>query len=252
MRFCAVPPGLGGIPTAGGMIATAGGTIATAGGTIATAGGTIATAGGTIPLGICGSPLPAGMFPRWLANIPGPRGMFQSASGNIRSSVRRIPLPVGTFPLALRMAPSQMRRFATLGGMFPRSGGMTRGCSGPRAASAAGLARRRLIVGIGRVGRDTAGVPGMLSRVIWYDAALVTLELAVVFLREGTTAMVKTLAAHMKPIFQSQGVHREAMAALTLFRKAAEQEKATLDLAERLVTYLRKARNEPELKFPGA
>jgi transcriptional regulator with XRE-family HTH domain len=84
---------------------------------------------------------------------------------------------------------------------------------------------------------------------IWYDAALVTLELAVIFLRQGRTDMVKTLAVHMAPIFRSNGVHREALAALTLFRQAAEQEKVTLDLAERLVAFLRKAQHDPELKF---
>jgi transcriptional regulator with XRE-family HTH domain len=90
-----------------------------------------------------------------------------------------------------------------------------------------------------------------VSREIWYDAALVTMELAAVFLREGQTGMVKTLAAHLKPIFQAQGVHVEAMAALTLFAKAAEKEKATLEMAQGIVTYLRKARRDPGLKFQG-
>ena len=88
-----------------------------------------------------------------------------------------------------------------------------------------------------------------VSRKIWFDAALVTLELAVVFLRQGRTDMVKTLAVHLGPIFKANGVHREAMAALTLFRKAADQEKVTLDLAESLVAFLRKAQHDPELKF---
>ena len=48
------------------------------------------------------------------------------------------------------------------------------------------------------------------------------------------------------PQGRRQGQGREA---LTLFRKAAEHEKATLDLAERLVAFLRKAQHDPELKF---
>ena len=88
-----------------------------------------------------------------------------------------------------------------------------------------------------------------VDRKIWFDAALVTLELAVIFLRQGRTDMVKTLAVHLAPIFRANGVHPEAMAALTLFRQAAEQEKVTLDLAERLVAFLRKAQHDPELKF---
>ncbi len=91
-----------------------------------------------------------------------------------------------------------------------------------------------------------------VNRKIWYDAALVTLELTALFLKDGRTGMVKTLASHLKPIFQAQGVHREALAALTLFTKAADQEKATLDMAEGLVTYLRRARHDPGLKFQAA
>jgi tetratricopeptide (TPR) repeat protein len=88
-----------------------------------------------------------------------------------------------------------------------------------------------------------------VTRKIWYDAALVTTELAEIFLGQGQTAMVKTLAVHLKPIFQAQGVHPEAMAALTLFAKAAEKEKVTAEMARGVVTYLRKARHQPGLRF---
>lgn len=88
-----------------------------------------------------------------------------------------------------------------------------------------------------------------VTRQIWYDAALVTIELAAVFLDQGQTGMAKTLAIHMRPIFQAQGIHSEAMAALTLFAKAAEREKATAEMARGVVIYLRKARHEPGLKF---
>jgi hypothetical protein len=111
----------------------------------------------------------------------------------------------------------------------------------------------RIAAGLGRIqqGIDllTQVRAEFVSRKIWFDAALVTLELAVVFLRQGRTDMVKTLAIHLTPIFQSNGVQKEALAALTLCRKAAEQEKVTLDLAERLVAFLRKAQHDPELKF---
>ncbi len=114
-------------------------------------------------------------------------------------------------------------------------------------------AEGRIAAGLGRTqqGIDllTQVRAEFVSRTIWFDAALVTLELAVVFLGQGRTDMVKTLAVHLAPIFQSNGVQPEAMAALTLFRKAADQEKVTLDLAEKLVAFLRKAQHDPELKF---
>jgi transcriptional regulator with XRE-family HTH domain len=87
------------------------------------------------------------------------------------------------------------------------------------------------------------------SRNMHYDTALVSLELATIFAREGRTDPVKTLARHMTPIFQAQGVHREALAALALFRQAAESEKVTADLARRLLEYLHRARHDPKLRF---
>jgi tetratricopeptide (TPR) repeat protein len=82
-----------------------------------------------------------------------------------------------------------------------------------------------------------------------FDTALVTLELAVVHLELGQNGEVRTLAQEMVGIFESQGGHREALAALRLFCRAAEQETATLDLARRLIAYLHRARHDPELQF---
>jgi transcriptional regulator with XRE-family HTH domain/tetratricopeptide (TPR) repeat protein len=87
------------------------------------------------------------------------------------------------------------------------------------------------------------------SRSMHYDTALVSLELATIFAREGRADPVKALARHMTPIFQAQGVHREALAALALFRQAAESENVTADLARRLLEYLHRARHDPKLRF---
>jgi hypothetical protein len=67
----------------------------------------------------------------------------------------------------------------------------------------------------------------------------------------GRPEQVKTLARHMTPIFQAHAVHREALAALTLFRKAAEQERITVEFAREVLSYLRRARYNPELQFEG-
>ncbi|MFY9826983.1 MAG: helix-turn-helix transcriptional regulator [Thermoanaerobaculia bacterium] len=89
------------------------------------------------------------------------------------------------------------------------------------------------------------------TRRIDYDTALVTLELAVHLASDGQTAEVKTLARNLVPIFKAQQVHREALAALTLFRNAAEKESVTVELARSLLGYLQKARNDPSLRFEG-
>lgn len=69
------------------------------------------------------------------------------------------------------------------------------------------------------------------------------------YLAAEQTREVKELAREMAPVFQAQGVHREALAALRLFCQAAEKEAATLDLARRLVDYLERARHDPGLRF---
>lgn len=87
------------------------------------------------------------------------------------------------------------------------------------------------------------------SRGMGYDTALASLELAVLYATEGRTGEVKTLARHLVPIFQSQGVHRKALAALALFRQAAEREEVTAELAREILAYLRRARHNPDLRF---
>ncbi|HEY9423029.1 MAG TPA: helix-turn-helix domain-containing protein [Thermoanaerobaculia bacterium] len=82
-----------------------------------------------------------------------------------------------------------------------------------------------------------------------YDMALVSLELAVFYLEAGCTAEVKNLARQMTPVFQAQGVHREALLALRLFCEAVDKETITAEMARRLADYFKRARHEPGLKF---
>jgi transcriptional regulator with XRE-family HTH domain len=112
---------------------------------------------------------------------------------------------------------------------------------------AAGLNREKDAIKIlSRVRQDFADLG------IVYDVALVSLELAVLYLEEGRTAEVQLLARQMAPIFHTQGVHREALAALKLFREVAEQEAVTVEFARRLVAYLHRAQHNPQLRFEDA
>jgi len=81
------------------------------------------------------------------------------------------------------------------------------------------------------------------------DAALASLELAVLYLEEGRTAEVRALAEALVKIFAAQEVHQGALAALRLFYEAAKKETATVELAQRLVEYLYRAQHDPELRF---
>ncbi|MFY9825673.1 MAG: hypothetical protein WAM82_30140 [Thermoanaerobaculia bacterium] len=84
---------------------------------------------------------------------------------------------------------------------------------------------------------------------IAFDAALASMEVAVLQLEEGRTAEVKRLAEEMYWIFKSQEVTEEVLEALRLFCEAAKQEEATAELARRVVEYLQKACHQPHLRF---
>ncbi len=111
----------------------------------------------------------------------------------------------------------------------------------------------RITAGLG----DAEGGIALLARVrgefasrdMAYDVALVSLEIAVLYAGLGRTGQVKTLARHMAPIFHAHAIHREALGALTLFRQAAEREQVTEAFAREVLSYLRRARYDPELRF---
>ncbi len=69
------------------------------------------------------------------------------------------------------------------------------------------------------------------QRLLGYDTALVSLELAILELEAGRLAAVRELADKMLWIFTTQGVEREALAALGLFREAVQGETITVELA---------------------
>ena len=91
-----------------------------------------------------------------------------------------------------------------------------------------------------------------VGQALGYDASMVTLDLAALYLREGRTAEVRQLAAEMLPIFLSQDVHRQALAALAAFQRAAEMDRATPRLVQEIAAYLTRARRNPRLPFRGS
>jgi tetratricopeptide (TPR) repeat protein len=87
------------------------------------------------------------------------------------------------------------------------------------------------------------------ARKMWYDVALAVLELSALLLDEGRIAEVKTLSRGLAEVFKTEGVHREALAALRLFQEASEREMATADLARRVLRFLFRARYDQGLQF---
>lgn len=75
-----------------------------------------------------------------------------------------------------------------------------------------------------------------------YDAALVSLELALLYLDEGRTDPVRELAREMVATFRSLGIRREAVMAAALFAEVAERERVSVELVGRLAVFLRQSR----------
>jgi tetratricopeptide (TPR) repeat protein len=121
------------------------------------------------------------------------------------------------------------------------------------------LRRRRLWVegkiarGLGQLAQAEelflAARDGFLAEGIPYETALVSLEVALLYAEQGRTAELKELAAGMLPIFASRQIHREALAALAVFQRAAEAERAGVEVVTEIGEYLRRSRHAPELPF---
>jgi tetratricopeptide (TPR) repeat protein len=110
--------------------------------------------------------------------------------------------------------------------------------------------------GVGRIPEAIAAFEqtrrAFVNRGIAFDYALVSLELALVFLKQGRTAEVRSIAQEMLAIFREQEVERETLAALRVFCDAAKQETATAELARRVILFLHRAQHDPGLRFePG-
>jgi tetratricopeptide (TPR) repeat protein len=92
----------------------------------------------------------------------------------------------------------------------------------------------------------------LVARDLGYDAALLSLDLARLLVHQGRSEEMRRLAEEMIPIFQSRDIHREAIAALIVFQKAAEMERVTVSLVQELSDYLRRSRNQPDLRLPSS
>jgi tetratricopeptide (TPR) repeat protein len=84
----------------------------------------------------------------------------------------------------------------------------------------------------------------LLAEGILYDAALVTLEMVVLDLEDRRTAAVKDLASEIVAVFETQQVHREALAALLTLQQAAALETATVSLVQEIAAVLERSRQE--------
>jgi tetratricopeptide (TPR) repeat protein len=104
----------------------------------------------------------------------------------------------------------------------------------------------RIFAGTGRPEQAVAALRQVrrefLDRGIAYDAALATLELAIVLLEQGRqNGEVLELAAEVAAVCKAQGVARETLAAIEVFLEAAEREAVTAELARQVLERVRRA-----------
>ncbi|HEV3074159.1 MAG TPA: hypothetical protein VHB47_07060 [Thermoanaerobaculia bacterium] len=88
-----------------------------------------------------------------------------------------------------------------------------------------------------RAGFAAAGSP--------YNAALVALDLAAVWLRRGKTARVRELVEEMIATFRALRIAREAVAALLILREACDRDEATLDRVRTVAMLLTELERQP-------
>lgn len=90
---------------------------------------------------------------------------------------------------------------------------------------------------------------GFLATDTPYDAALVSLELASLYAEQGRIGELRRVAEEMLPIFSSRQIHREALAALTFLHQAIVGKNVNLEMVTEIAGYLRRAQNDPGLRF---
>jgi tetratricopeptide (TPR) repeat protein len=129
------------------------------------------------------------------------------------------------------------RLIGTSGGLYTTLAGAVdriklRWMEGRIAAALGNLEGARTAFAEARQGFASHGKPG--------DVALVSLDLATVYLRQGRPAEVGRLAEEMLVTFRALGIRREAIAALLLLQEAVQTERATLSLCAEIATQLRR------------
>ncbi len=84
-----------------------------------------------------------------------------------------------------------------------------------------------------------------------YDHALVSLDLAAVWLRQGQGLHARQLVEDAVRVFRDLGIAREALAAVLVLQRAFELEVASVALLDPVASYLRRLTRDPSARFEG-
>jgi tetratricopeptide (TPR) repeat protein len=103
---------------------------------------------------------------------------------------------------------------------------------------AEGLGRKAEAIGLLEEARG-----GFVDLALPYDAALASLELALMHARVGRNEEVKRLALEALAFFDAQEIAREALGAVALFRNAVQSDQVTAELVVQVLACLGRARS---------
>jgi tetratricopeptide (TPR) repeat protein len=151
---------------------------------------------------------------------------------------------MGRHNLALYLAEAE--RFAQAAGLVAADEDLYRRQPEPWTQLRLSWLRGKIAAGLGetaeaeRFFRETRD--GFMRQGNGYDAAMASLDLALLYLKEGRTADVLPLAEEMVKLFEAQDVHREALAAVLLFQEAARREEVTAGMVRELAGRLETVR----------
>jgi tetratricopeptide (TPR) repeat protein len=84
-----------------------------------------------------------------------------------------------------------------------------------------------------------------------YDAALISFDLAAIWLQEGKRKEVRQLVQEMLETFRARYIAREAIASLLMLRDAADRGSLSLDLLDMVAGFFRSLKDEPKAQDPG-
>ena len=111
----------------------------------------------------------------------------------------------------------------------------------------------KVLAGLGKLGQAERAFEQVrddfLARERGYDAALVGLELAAVWLRQGKTAEAQEITQEIYETLRDLGVHQEAFKAVLFLREACRRQAVTLALLRKVHDFLVRLEWNPRLRF---
>jgi tetratricopeptide (TPR) repeat protein len=111
----------------------------------------------------------------------------------------------------------------------------------------------QILAGLKKAARAEAALTearaGFLAHQQGYNAALVGLDLAAVWLEQRKNAEVEALAAEMLATFQRLGIQREAVRAMEYLNQACQKQRATPRIVRQVSGFLKQLEREPQLRF---